>query len=93
MTPSTGITFNWYSVSGGGASLGTGNSYTTAILSTTTSIWAEGTNTCAASPRVQYSINIIPSPTVSLGVSAANISNSRHNMFPQRLPFVVHKAY
>lgn len=69
----SGVTFNWYSVSGGGTSLGTGNTYTTAAITATTSIWAEATNTCAASPVLQYSINMIPSPTVSLGASSANI--------------------
>lgn len=72
-TAATGVTFNWFNVSGGGTSLGVGNTFTTSPITVTTSIWAEGSNTCAASPVIQYSINMIPSPTVSLGASAATI--------------------
>lgn len=72
-TAASGVTFNWFNISGGGTSLGTGNTFTTSPITTTTSIWAEGANTCAASPVIQYSINMIPSPTVSLGASSANV--------------------
>ncbi|MBK8369069.1 MAG: T9SS type A sorting domain-containing protein [Bacteroidetes bacterium] len=72
-TAATGITFNWFNVAGGGTSLGVGNTFTTSPITTTTSIWAEGANACAASPVIQYSINMIPSPTVSLGASSANV--------------------
>ena len=65
-TPASGITFNWYNSAVGGTPLGTGNTFTTPAITTTTSIWAEGTNTCAASPVIQYSINMIPSPTLSI---------------------------
>ncbi|MBK6985187.1 MAG: hypothetical protein IPH32_10725 [Bacteroidetes bacterium] len=69
-TAATGVTFNWFNVSGGGTSLGVGNTFTTSPITATTSIWAEGSNTCAASPVIQYSINMIPSPTVSLTSSS-----------------------
>jgi hypothetical protein len=46
-------TINWYSALTGGASLGTGTSFTTPSISTTTTYYVDATNAgCTSSPRI-----------------------------------------
>lgn len=73
VTASSGVTYNWYAGPGGGASLGAGNSYTTSVITVASDFWAEGTNTCAATARTQFSINVIASPTVNITSSSSSV--------------------
>ncbi|MFN8274431.1 MAG: choice-of-anchor D domain-containing protein [Flavobacteriaceae bacterium] len=48
----SGGTLNWYSSATGGSSLGTGTSFTTPVISTTTTFYVEAVNgACASTPR------------------------------------------
>ena len=65
-------TINWYAALTGGASLGTGTSYTTPSIATTTTYYAEVTNNgCTSSSRtaVVATVNTIPSLTSATGAS------------------------
>jgi hypothetical protein len=65
-------TINWYAALTGGASLGTGTSYTTPSIATTTTYYADVTNNgCTSSPRtaVVATVNAIPSLTSTTGAS------------------------
>jgi hypothetical protein len=53
LASSTGGTINWYSSISGGASLGTGNSYTPASVNATTTYYVDVTSSpCVSSPRI-----------------------------------------
>ncbi|MBK7181602.1 MAG: hypothetical protein IPH89_01020 [Bacteroidetes bacterium] len=57
----TGSTLTWFDAASGGANLGTGASYTTPVLTATTSYWVEESIPgCAASPRSQADATVIP---------------------------------
>ncbi|NDB34168.1 MAG: hypothetical protein EB023_02220 [Flavobacteriia bacterium] len=62
-------TINWYAASTGGASLGSGTSYTTPSISTTTTYYADVTNNgCTSTPRtaVVATVNAAPpTPTIT----------------------------
>ena len=59
-------TINWYAALTGGASLGTGTSYTTPSIATTTTYYADVTNNgCTLSPRTAIIATVIPSSTAS----------------------------
>jgi Ig-like domain CHU_C associated/Secretion system C-terminal sorting domain len=61
-------TINWYSSLTGGSSLGTGTSFTTPSISTTTSYYVDITNTtlgCTSGPRVQVIATVTPLPTIT----------------------------
>ncbi|NBY40180.1 MAG: T9SS C-terminal target domain-containing protein, partial [Flavobacteriia bacterium] len=59
-------TINWYAALTGGASLGTGTSYTTPSIATTTTYYADVTNNgCTSSPRTSIVATVIPSSTAS----------------------------
>jgi hypothetical protein len=65
-------TINWYAALTGGASLGTGTSYTTPSIATTTTYYAEVTNNgCTTNPRVAVvaTVNAIPTITSTTGAS------------------------
>lgn len=48
----SGGTLNWYAAATGGSSLGTGTSFTTPVISTTTTFYVEAVNgACASTPR------------------------------------------
>lgn len=56
-------TINWYAASSGGVSIGTGNSFTTPSISTTTTYYVDATNNdCTTTTRtaVTATINVIP---------------------------------
>jgi PQQ-dependent dehydrogenase (s-GDH family) len=51
-TASSGATISWYAAASGGSSLYTGTDFTTPLISTTTTYYAEASNgTCTSSPR------------------------------------------
>ena len=61
---------SWFGASSGGVALGTGLSFTTPSISTTTTYYAEAYNGCVSSrSSVQAIINTIPSPPISSNVS------------------------
>jgi len=65
-------TINWYAALTGGASLGTGTSYTTPSIATTTTYYADVTNNgCTSSPRtaVVATVNAIPTLSSTTGAS------------------------
>jgi len=65
-------TINWYSAASGGTSLGTGNSFITPSISSTTTYYVDSTNNgCTTTPRtaVVATVNTIPSITGSTPAS------------------------
>jgi hypothetical protein len=65
-------TINWYAASTGGASLGTGTSFTTPNINTTTTYYTDVTNNgCTSSPRtaVVATVNALPTLTSTTGAS------------------------
>ena len=70
LTASSSATVSWYSSSSGGSALGTGLSFTTPVVNSTTTYYAEANNACI-SPRssVQAIVNSIPSPPTTANVS------------------------
>ncbi|MFM1810444.1 MAG: hypothetical protein RLZZ382_1669, partial [Bacteroidota bacterium] len=59
-------TINWYAALTGGASLGTGTSYVTPNIATTTTYYADVTNNgCTSSPRTSIVATVIPSSSAS----------------------------
>jgi hypothetical protein len=71
-------TINWYAASSGGSPLGTGTSFTTPNLSSTTTYYAESVNFTCYSPRVavQATINPILTPTISISTPSTVICSS-----------------
>ncbi len=61
-------TINWYAASSGGVSLGTGNSYTTPSISSTTTYYVDATNNgCTTASRTAIIATVDPVPTVDAG--------------------------
>lgn len=58
-------TLSWYSSSTGGTYLGTGSSFTTPALTSTTTYYVQD-STCAASTRTAVTVTVNPLPTISL---------------------------
>jgi hypothetical protein len=70
-TASTG-TINWYTTATGGASVGTGTSFTTPSLSATTTYYVDASDaTCTSTPRtaIVATINNSPTATISGGIT------------------------
>lgn len=68
-------TINWYAASTGGASLGTGTSFTTPSINTTTTYYADVTNNgCTSNPRtaVVATVNATP-PTPTITQTGCNV--------------------
>jgi uncharacterized delta-60 repeat protein len=60
-------TLNWYAASSGGTSLGTGASFTTPIISTTTTFYVDATNSgCSSSARTAVTAIVNQATTASL---------------------------
>ncbi len=59
-----GITYNWYSTSTGGTTLFTGPSFTTPVLNSTTTYFAEAANAtgCTSPARTQATVTVVPTP-------------------------------
>ncbi|MFN3404632.1 MAG: T9SS type A sorting domain-containing protein [Cytophagaceae bacterium] len=62
-------TLNWYTASSGGSSLGTGTSFTTPSISSTTTYWVDATNSGCTSSRssVVATVNTPPTATITPG--------------------------
>jgi hypothetical protein len=58
-------TLNWYDVSTGGTSLGTGTSYTTPSISSTTTYYVDATNGSCVSARTSVDATVNGSPTIT----------------------------
>jgi hypothetical protein len=73
-TPSAGATINWYSVASGGTSLGTGNSFTTPVLTSSATYYAQAsTGSCLQPSRTAVSATVLPIPTVSISPDYCSI--------------------
>jgi gliding motility-associated-like protein len=59
------VTVNWYATSTGTTIIGTGTSFTTPSISTTTTYYAEGLNGSCTSGRAAFSATINPIPTIT----------------------------
>ena len=70
LNATSNATVSWYSTSSGGISLGSGLAFTTPVITSTTTYYAEANNGCI-SPRssAQAIVNTIPSPPTALTVS------------------------
>lgn len=74
VSPTPGSTVTWYSASSGGASLGSGNSYTTPSISNTTNYYAIATkNGVSTAFRTPVEAKINPFPSISGSASKNNI--------------------
>ncbi len=62
--PIAGFTYNWYTAASGGTPIFTGNSFTTANLSTDVSYYVEAVNAtgCASSGRTKVDVNVTALP-------------------------------
>ncbi|AYL96439.1 gliding motility-associated C-terminal domain-containing protein [Mucilaginibacter celer] len=63
--PVAGVTYKWYSLAAGGTLLHTGNTYTTGVLNTTTTVYVESSrtsNSCPNPNRVAATANVTPAP-------------------------------
>jgi uncharacterized delta-60 repeat protein len=67
---------NWYTVSTGGASVGTGSSFITPSLSTTTTYYIDATNLCGSSARVAVAATINSLPTVTLSLPTTTVCST-----------------
>jgi fibronectin-binding autotransporter adhesin len=66
-TASTG-TINWYAASTGGSSLGTGTTFTTPSITTSTTYYVDATlNSCTSTPRVAVLASVIPAASITAG--------------------------
>jgi subtilisin-like proprotein convertase family protein len=66
-------TFNWYAASSGGSSLGTGSTFNTPSISTTTTYYVDATfNSCTSTPRVAVTASINSPVAQATLVSPAN---------------------
>ncbi|MCK9399076.1 MAG: T9SS type A sorting domain-containing protein [Bacteroidales bacterium] len=71
-TANSGSTINWYANLTGGSSLGTGTSYTTPTISSTTTYYVEATNAgCTSNPRTSVVATVNTSVTASVSISAS----------------------
>ncbi|MCS7077482.1 MAG: T9SS type A sorting domain-containing protein, partial [Bacteroidia bacterium] len=62
-------TLTWYNVPSGGTPLGTGSTFTTPVLTTTTTYYvAEEVGSCS-SPRTAITVNVVPTPAAPTVVS------------------------
>jgi len=67
VTPSAGASITWYSVATGGTSLGTGNSFTTPVLSSSATYYAQASvGSCTQPSRTAVTATIYPIPVVDI---------------------------
>jgi hypothetical protein len=70
-TANSGSTINWYANLTGGSSLGTGTSFTTPTISSTTTYYVEATNGgCTSNPRTSVVATVNTSVVASISISA-----------------------
>lgn len=74
-TPSAG-TVNWYAASSGGSSIGSGTSFTTPSISSTTTYYAEAVNgACVSSSRTAVIATITAAPSITSTTPASRCGN------------------
>jgi gliding motility-associated-like protein len=71
-SPVPGVTYQWYDASSGGTLLATGTGYTTPVLSTTTSYYAQANLAGCASTRAIATATVTPTPATPF-TSAATV--------------------
>jgi hypothetical protein len=82
-------TLNWYAASSGGASLGTGTSFTTPSISSTTSYFVDATlNGCTTASRSTVTATIDASPTTSNAGSSISQCNTAAFVMAANVPSV-----
>ena len=75
VTPSAGASITWYSVSTGGTSLGTGNSFTTPVLSSSATYYAQATvGSCTQPSRTAVTATIYPIPVVNITADYCSVA-------------------
>ncbi len=62
---SSGATLNWYDAASGGLLVGTGNSFTTPVISGTTNYWVSAIIGTCESPRTMVAATILPSTQIT----------------------------
>lgn len=68
-------TINWYAASSGGSSLGTGTSFTTPSIASTTTYYVDATNSgCTTASRTAVTATVNANPTASAGAALAAIN-------------------
>ena len=68
-------TINWYAASSGGSSLGTGTSFTTPSISSTTTYHVDATNSgCTTASRTAVTATVNANPTANAGAALAAIN-------------------
>lgn len=77
-TGPAGATFNWYSAPTGGTLLGSGASFTTPSISTTTPYYVSTVSGGCESPRVTVNATVNPLPTVNLGPDTIMCAGSNY---------------
>lgn len=77
-TASAGVV-NWYTVSSGGSPVHTGNTYSTPVISTTTTYYAEADDNGCTSIRLGYAANIYDLPSNAVTVSSNTITADEAN--------------
>lgn len=72
-TGSAGTTLNWYDAATGGNLLGTGNTFNTPVISSTTSYFVEAEVASCFSPRVEVVATITTPPAVTITSDTNNV--------------------
>ena len=82
-SPVTGITYNWYTVASGGTPVGTGTTYTTPLITASTTYYAEAVNAttgCTSTTRTAVAVTFLPklpsltAQATSVGVNTISFS-------------------
>lgn len=74
-------TINWYLAASGGSSLATGTSYTTPIISSTSTFYVDATaNGCTTSSRTAVTATVTTTPSISTVTGAARCSTGTVNL-------------
>jgi hypothetical protein len=75
VTPSAGASITWYSVSTGGTSIGTGNSFTTPVLSSSATYYAQASvGPCIQPSRTAVTATIYPIPVVDITADYCSVA-------------------
>ncbi len=75
----SGGTINWYDVSTGGSSLGTGVNFTTPAISTSTYYYVDATeNGCTSEPRTEILATVFPSSVGGIALSDQEICSGHY---------------
>lgn len=77
-SPVTGITYNWYTVATGGTPVATGTSFTTPVIITSTTYYAEAVNTfgCASTTRTPVAVTFLPKlPSLTAQATSTGVTS------------------